>query len=161
MDSSGTAFDLLAHFDSPNVDENLRPQLRPFIGVASVLKWGAASAVLFFAASVLLKLGYCIAAEQALTHAARAAALEATLPRATRQTIVATVERRMLSKSIGTAGLQIHIQNNNDDQVAVMISVPTNAVLPPWLNAMPFHHGDVSIEGHATRSMPSRRLPRY
>jgi hypothetical protein len=171
MDSPGASLNLLAHFDSPEPDENALPRLAPSLGVTCVLKWTAAAAVLFVAVCVLLKLGYCIAAEQALTRAARAAAFEATLPRATRQSIAATVARRLASDSIATNGLQIYIRHSNapigravrlaeDDQVSVTVSVPANAVLPAWLNAIPFH-GGVSIQAHAKRRVPSRYLPRH
>jgi hypothetical protein len=171
MDSRETSHDLLAHFDSPEIDPESRRLLTPSIGVSLVLKWAAAATVLFLAACVVLKLGYCIAAEQVLTRVARAAALEATLPRASRESIVATIESRLLSTSIATSGLQIHLQHNNspighvvrlaeDDEVTVAISIPVDAVLPAWLNASPFPFGGVSIQGYAQRSIPSRQLPR-
>jgi hypothetical protein len=156
MASNGVSLELLAHFDSHQLDEAARQP----VGVIGVLKWAAAAGVLFFAACLLLAMTYCIAAERSLSQAARAGAVEATLPRATRQSIVATIERRLLSKSISTAGLHIHVHNNND-QVSVATSIPANEVLPAWLNAIPFCRGGVSIEGHAKQSMPARRLPPY
>jgi hypothetical protein len=169
MDSGETSHDWLAHFDSAEVDAESRRRLSPSIGVSIVLKWAAAATVLFLAACVVLKLAYCIAAEQALTRAARAAAFEATLPRATRESIVATIENRLLSNSIATNGLKIHIQHNNrpigrvvrlaeDDEVSVAVSVPADAILPTWLNATPLWRGGALIEARAERSIPNRYL---
>jgi hypothetical protein len=160
MDASRTSLELLAHFESAAA---------PVRGAPWVLKWTATAGVLFYAACVLLQFWYCIVAERTLTHAARAGALEATLPRATRETIVATVQRRLLSNSITTAGLRIDVRQNDapmqrdfqltdDDRVIVSLSLPANAVLPAWLNTAACWGGTPTIEARAARRTPSRHV---
>lgn len=165
MASSRTSLDLLAHFDAPKLDESSRAT----IGVTCVLKWAAALGVLFFAACILLQLAYCIAAERTLAHAARAGALEATLPRATRDSITATIQRPLARRSISLGALRIAIQQNHaplprvfrladDDHVSVVLSLPSDAVLPPWLHAMNSWTGNPLIRARAEQQIPGRRI---
>ncbi len=58
-------------------------------GVQWVLQWAAALAVLAFAGSTLIKFAYLSVAEHKLSIAARAGVLEATLPRASYQSVAA------------------------------------------------------------------------
>src|ERR1043165_2882686 len=64
-------------------------------GVRWVLQWAAAIVVLVMATNVLAEFACVVAAEHTLTIAARAGALEATLPRATYESVVATIKRRL------------------------------------------------------------------
>jgi hypothetical protein len=170
MDSSGTSFNLLAHFDSPKADETLRPQSRPSIGVVSVLKWAAAAGVLLYAACLMLEFGYCIGAEQTLSHAANAGVLEATLPRATHQSVVAAIERRLADHFISVGALQISIQHNeaplqrvyrlsDGDRLSVALSLPSDAVLPTWLKTIKRWPGNSQLRARAERRVPGRSLP--
>jgi hypothetical protein len=162
MELSRTSFDILSHFEPP-------PSTARSRGVFWVLKWAAALGVLSYAGCVLLQLAYCLAAERALSHAARAGVLEATLPRATRSSIQDMVKRRLLTGAIPTAALQIVVQQNaapmprlfrlaDGDRVSVALTVPTHAVLPAWLNAIPACGHDARIEARSERSLPSRQL---
>src|SRR3954465_13357830 len=63
-------------------------------GVCWVLAWIGALAVIAVAAGALTEFSYMLAAEHALLVAARAGAMEATLPRATYQSVTAAVDRR-------------------------------------------------------------------
>jgi len=165
MDSQGPSLELLAHFDSRKLDEAPRAP----IGTIAVLKWAAAMGVLFFAAGVLLQLTYCIAAERTLSNAARAGVLEATLPRATRDSIVRTIEHRLAGRSVSPGSLQIAIQKNDaplqriyrlaeDDRVSVTLALPFSAVSPTWLRAMTFWTGDPPVRARAEQRIPGRRL---
>jgi hypothetical protein len=117
----------------------------------------------------LLQLAYCVAAERALLHAARAGVLEATLPRATRESVVETIERRLVGYSISDRALQIALQMNDapvqrayrlaeGDRVSVALAMPANAVLPGWLRAVNLWTGGSLIEARAEKQMPSRGL---
>jgi hypothetical protein len=165
MDSTSASLELLAHFDSLDLDESSRPP----IGVIDVLKWAVALSVIFFAGCVLLQLGYCMAAERVLSHAARAGALEATLPRATRESVVQSIERRLPDISYAASDLQIAIRHNDapiqrvfrladDDRVSVTISLPVDAALPTWLRKVGFWRDAPRVEASAERRVPGRQL---
>src|SRR5437764_1142099 len=64
-------------------------------GVGWVLAWAGALAVLATGAGVLTEFAYVLAAERTLSVAARAGAMEATLPRATYQSVTAAVDGRL------------------------------------------------------------------
>ncbi len=168
MDSGRVSYNLLAHFDPPVADEPSPPRAS-MRGVRWVLTWACALAVLFIAGCVLIQFGYCMAAEQALARAARAGVLEATLPRATQQTISEAIERRLAGSSMSTDRLQITTLRNDvpvrrvfrpaaDDRLTVALAVPADAVLPAWLRAVDFWRGDSPIQARAERRMPGRRL---
>jgi hypothetical protein len=169
MDSSRTSLELLAHFEPPIERQSLSPYRPSQRGVSWILKWAAALSVLFVAACALLQFGYCLAAEQALARAAQAGALEATLPRASQQTIVETIERRLTGYSIPTDRLQIAVLQNglpirrafritDDDRISITLSLPADAALPAWLRAVAFWHGESQIEARAERRIPGRQL---
>lgn len=134
-----------------------------------VLRWYAALATLFVAASILAQFGYCLAAERILARAARAGALEATLPRATLQSVAQSVERRLevypqltdrLRFSLQQNGAPIRglIQARDGDRLAVTLAVPMREVLPGWLRVVCFWRADARIEARAERQRPGRRL---
>src|SRR6185369_12669864 len=64
-------------------------------GVRWVLAWAGALAVLMIAVGILTEFAYVLAAERTLSIAARAGAMEATLPRATYQSVTAAVDRQL------------------------------------------------------------------
>src|SRR4051812_7046983 len=121
MESAQTSHECIAHFDRPKslsmpdfewVDEVLpfeptgSPSLRAterYIevpretrrGIRWVLAWAGALAVITIAFGILTEFAYVLAAERTLSVAARAGAMEATLPRATYQSVMMTVDRRL------------------------------------------------------------------
>ncbi len=88
------------------------PSVAQTRGVGWVLQWAAVAAVLGFAASVLVEFAYLVSAEHALNVAARAGAVEATLPRATVQSITAVVERRLAGYPELSGQLQLNLVQN-------------------------------------------------
>lgn len=169
MDSSRTSLELLAHFEPPSEHESLRLQGVPLRGVPWVVKWAAALGVLFIAACVLLQFAYYAAAERTLALAAQAGALEATLPRATQQSVVETIDRRLAGYSIPSGALRISVLQNgaparralriaDDDRISVTLSLEATTVLPNWLRAVAFWNGESQIEARAERQIPGRQL---
>jgi hypothetical protein len=167
MDAAHTSLDLIAHFDDavrPHTARDL-----PMRGVGWVLQWAAACAVLFFAASVLIEFGYCLSAEQALARSARAGVLEATLPRATHQSVASIIDRRLVDYPTLSNRLRFSFHHNgvpvtaaldprDGDRLTVILAAPTDAALPQWLRAMKFWRRDGQIEVRAERQMPGRQL---
>jgi hypothetical protein len=169
MAASKTSIDLLAHFDARVESHSLSEHGVSRYGALWVLKWAAALGIIVLATNVLLQFAYGLAAERTLLNAARAGALEATLPRATYESIEAVVRRRLAGRSLSIADVRIAIQHNGfplprvfrllgDDRVSVTLSVPANAALPGWLRAAMFWNGGSFIEATAERQVPSRRL---
>src|SRR5262245_2189949 len=99
MDDIQTSLQLLSHFDDSaapaTAEVGLTPRIERTLGIGWVLKWTVAMAVLLYATTVLTEFGYSLAAEQLLAHAARAGALEATLPRATVHTVEQSIRRQL------------------------------------------------------------------
>jgi hypothetical protein len=139
----------------------------PSRGVLWVLRWAAALAVLFFSCGVLTEFAYCLAAEHTIARAARAGALEATLPRATTKSIAQSVARRLTSYP-GTCGQTRLVIEQNDkptlgrlklqpgDRISVHVGVPSTTVIPRWLGRLKFWHGNPRIEASAERTIPGR-----
>jgi hypothetical protein len=195
MDSGQASDDLLAHFDRPKTlempDFEWIDDLLPFEPAASpscraidcyievprdtrrgirwVLAWSGALAVLTIAAGILSEFGYVLAAERTLSVAARAGAMEATLPRATYQSIMAAVDRRLtqyplLAKQLhlsifqnGTL-VQSQIRQHEGDLFAVTISGPSSSAVPQWLRNLAYWRGESAIHAHAERQLPGRKL---
>jgi hypothetical protein len=141
----------------------------PTRGVGWVLCWAGAIAVLACATSVLTQFAFTVAAENALNAAARAAAVEATLPRATYQTIWETVERRLASYPDLAQQLQFSLLQNGTpaggrfraaagDRITVELSAPTFSALPDWLRRISFRQEQAPIHGRAERDVPGRKL---
>jgi hypothetical protein len=171
MDAVRDAYDPLAHFERPaTLELAALAQRRCTRGVGWVLQWYAALATLCVAVSILAQFGYCLAAERTLARAARAGALEATLPRATLQSVAQTVERRLagfspqvadrLRFSLQQNGAPIRgvIQAREGDRLSVNLAIPTREVLPRWLRTICFWRADAQIEVHAERQIPVRQL---
>lgn len=140
-------------------------------GARWVMRWFIALAVLFVASSVLLEFAYCLVAEHTVMRAARAGALEATLPRATTYTISETVARRLADYSSGAEQMSLAIHRNNrpaagrwiarpGDRISVSVTLPSTAVLPRWLARVKFWHGSPPIEASAERDVPGRMIGR-
>jgi hypothetical protein len=167
MDRAPVSFELLAHFDKPSEPRPLRRV--PVRGVRWVLQWAAALGVLYVAGCVLAQFAYCLTAERTLLRAARAGALEATLPRATRESIRESIERRLTSQSWPPDALQIRVQQNglpiagqyhtcDGDQVSVTLTIPAAVVIPQWLRRTSFWSECSQIEIRADRRVPARKL---
>ncbi len=142
---------------------------RPTRGIGWVLQWAAALAVLAFAASVLIEFAYLFAAERQLALAARAGALEATLPRATYQSVTAAVERRLTRYPRLAGRLQLtllqngslvrpHFRQNDGDRFSITLTVPNSAVEPDWLHTIMFWRSESKVQSDAERQMPGRKL---
>jgi hypothetical protein len=134
-----------------------------------VLCWASAIAVLACTASVLTQFACVVAGENALNAAARAAAVEATLPRATYQTIWATVERRLAKYPDLAQQLQFNLLQNGTstrgrfraaagDQITVELSAPASALLPDWLRRLAFRQDQAPVHGRAEGNVPGRKL---
>jgi len=170
MDAAPTADDLLRHFDpDQEAAPRFSPRGLPTRGIRWVLKWFAALGVLSFAASSLVEFAYLTAAEQTLARAARAGALEATLPRATMRSITDTVQRRIAAHPALSSRLRLMVENNGrpvvgphlpqqGDHLSVTLTASTRAVLPHWLRTLRFWESDQPIRVRIERTMPGRVL---
>lgn len=138
-------------------------------GVAWVLRWAAASGVLFFSTAVLAEYAFCLAAELTLVRAARAGALEATLPRATQRSVAETVGRRLKSLPLATGRWRLAIRQNDQpilgpltlrpgDRLTVSITIPRRGALPRWLSSLKFWGGNERIVTQAERRIPGRQI---
>jgi hypothetical protein len=146
------------------------PQMRRR-GIRWVLAWGAALAAIAAMACVLLEFAYVAAAEHSLIVAARAGAMEATLPRATYQSVTAAIEHRLVAQPLLTEQLSVAFAKNGDlvqqpyfgqsggDRFEVTLSVPNHAALPNWLPALSIWGGNSKITAHAVQKLPGRKLP--
>lgn len=170
MANSADSLELLSYFDGPA--ERERQLSSPVVrtrGVRWVLLWATALGMLVVASSILMQFAYCVAAERALGYAARAGAIEATLPRATHESITNVVRRRLEEHAIPTAQLNITVRRNDlplprmfrvldDDRIAVSVAMPTESALPAWLRAVAFGRGEPFIHAVAEQRMPGKQL---
>jgi hypothetical protein len=101
-------------------------------GVGWVLEQAALIAVLVMTATALTAFAYELAAERALARAAAAGLREAALPRATTESVEATVRRRLAGGLALDRAARVRLARAGD-RLAINLSVPTAAVLPRWL----------------------------
>jgi hypothetical protein len=138
-------------------------------GVCWVLAWAGALAVITIAAGVLIEFAYVLAAERTLLIAARAGAMEATLPRATYQSVTVVVDRRLNQYPSLAAQVQLSLLQNgtlvqsqfrqhDGDRFAITLSGPSSAAVPAWLSTLICWRGDSAIQAHAEQQMPGRKL---
>ncbi len=196
MDKNHAADDLIGHFGQPQtlnlpdfewVEDVVSPEPEIAAGVSSehdrfievplitrrgvgwVLTWASALAVIAFATAILIEFTYVLTAERALHVAARAGAMEATLPRATYQSVAATIERRLANYPSLAERLQLSLQQNGvlvqsqfrqheGDQIMISLSAPRSAASPGWLQTWTKRQGDSTIHARAERQIPGRRL---
>ena len=155
---------------APLSEESIELPRSPKRGIRWVLQWTAALAVLVYAASVLTEFAYLLAAEHTMALAARAGVMEATLPRATYQSVTATIERHLtgyprLVKQMHVSLLQNgslvqrQLSQNDGDRFAIMLWAPNNSVVPDWLRVFTVWHNDARIQAHAEHRVPGRKLP--
>lgn len=162
----------IAHSDPP-VDWDLIDALpdRPTYtrGVGWVLLWAGSLAVFAVAAGTLAQVGYLIAAEHSLNVAARAAAMEATLPRANYQSVVATVNRRLESQPQLAGHLTLTMLQNGvpvlerfqareGDRFSVTLSAPATSAIPDWLEQFSWWREPSRLTAEATSQLPGRKL---
>lgn len=141
-------------------------------GIPWVLGWTAAIAVVAVSVGAMTQFAYLVAAEHSLARAARAGATEATLPRATYQSVMAAIERRLISYpnlndqlnvTITQNGSLVHqpyIHQTSGDEFSVALSASKNAAVPAWLRRLPIWYDDGRIRVHAEQKLPGRKLPR-
>lgn len=138
-------------------------------GVGWVLAWAGALAVFAIAAGMLIEFAYVLAAERTLEIAARAGAMEATLPRATYQSVAAVIDRRMNNYSGLAKQLRFSLLQNGElvqsqfrqregDRFTIMLSGPGGAAVPWWLRTLMFWRGEWAIHAYAERQLPRRKL---
>jgi len=138
-------------------------------GVGWVLAWAGALAVLVIAAGVLIEFACVLAAERTLSIAARAGAMEATLPRATYQSITAAVDRRLSQYPLLAKQLHLSLLQNDalvqsqflpheGDRFAISLSGPSSSAIPDWLRILIFWRGESAIQAHAEQQLPGRKL---
>jgi hypothetical protein len=139
-------------------------------GVLWVLQWAAAAAVLLIAATILVEFVRMAIAEHSLQIAARAALVEATLPKATYQSIAATIDRKLADYSQLHEALQFTLTQNGQpvmqsfrvtegDDLAITVSLPAGALTPAWLRPLAFWSTSSPLIAHAERQVPGRKLP--
>jgi hypothetical protein len=197
MDVDRTSYELLSHFERPktavlddfewvdatdsaaNDDAPGAPDAgcvqvpapRPTLGVRWVIQWAAGLVILAIAANVLVEFGYLLAAEHSLNLAARSGAVEATLPRATYQSITAAVERRLADYPHLQGRLQLTLLQNgkaagqqfrasNGDRISITISAAPSSFVPGWLRTLTFWRDEAPIIARAEREVPGRKLKR-
>lgn len=173
MDRDHTSYDLLAHFgpsDDSEPDAGITVVARRHIRDARwVLKWAAALATLVVAAATLLQFAYLMAAERTLYVAARAGAMEATLPRATYQSVQAAVERRLsgysrmhgrvqltLLRDGQAVGRQLHA--GDGVRFSLIVRAQASAAVPTWLVKLTPWRSDQPLLARAERTVPGRQL---
>jgi hypothetical protein len=138
-------------------------------GIGWVLPWTGALAVLAIAAGLLAEFACIASAEHALSNAARAAAIEATLPRATYQSVAATVERRLarypalakrvlLTLSQNGVPVQTQFRQHEGERITVSLSAPESAGIPRWLQRFSFRRIDSRMQAEAEQLVPGRKL---
>ncbi len=171
MDAARDFYDPLAHFERSTTLDGVAPARRAGTrGVGWVLQWYAALVTLLVAASILAELGYLLRAERTLARAARAGALEATLPRATAQSVAQVVQRRLagypphvadrvrFSLHQNGAPLRGVVQARQGDRLSVSLALPAREVLPRWLRPICFWHAGSQIAVRAEQQIPGRNL---
>ncbi len=173
MDTSPTTLQLLSHFDgdtTPAAAEiEIVPRVQPTRGIGWVLKWTAAAVVLFYSTTVLTEFAYSLAAEQLLVRAARAAVLEATLPRATVHSVEQLVLRRLGDAVASQGGVKLALLQNGvgvskklqplgGDRLSISLAMPAQALMPDWLRTLTLWRGSAIVQARAERIMPGRKL---
>lgn len=173
MDREHTSFELLAHFD-PHDEVVAAPKTRAVVAhrvrdARWVIKWAAAIAILIVAGATLLEFAYLMAAERTLSFAARAGAMEATLPRATYDSVRTTIERRLAGYSQMQSQLQIlllrdgqpagkRLAASDGTRYSIVVKTPAAAALPPWLIKLTPWRSEQPLTAHAERTVPGRQL---
>jgi hypothetical protein len=172
MESTGTPRELIASFTSRfSGDPPWQKAETHARGVGWVLQWASVVGVFFVASCFLVEFAYCLSAERTLARAARAGAVEATLPQATYRSVADIVRRHFAGNAELAAQSRIAVLHNGapetglfqplgGDRMAVTITVPVCAVLPRWLGLLRLPRGNSHIKAHAGREVSGRSLRR-
>jgi hypothetical protein len=166
---ANSSIELLAHFE-PDVASTVT-RSASMRGVGWVLRWAAAIGVLFVAASILIEFAYCLDAEHTLARAARAGAVEATLPRASYQSVCASVERRLAGYRSSQDTLRVELEQNGvpvrgnlavrgGDEFSVAVTVPAASVVPAWLRGVSVWRSESELTARAIEGVPGKELGR-
>jgi hypothetical protein len=171
MDANDPAFPQFSVFDDPvrAAPDEGGPWL-PTRGAGWVLRWAVVPAVLFASFVSLARFACTLRAEHSLARAAQAAALEATLPDATVESVSAAAQRRLPGLAAKSGALTIHLEQNGvpvggalrprqSDRWSVTLAVPRWAVLPGWLRVASGWQSERTIEVRAERRVPGRAMP--
>jgi hypothetical protein len=154
--------DLIQRSGAPLSDEAPSPARRDALWV---LKWAAAVVVIVMAAGILVEFGASLAAERALRRAAEAGIVEATLPRATSQSVLSTIERRLPKHSIDPRKLNFTLLDNGNsvtgrvqaregDRLSVILSANVSSPVSNWFNK----NSRAPLTVRTEREVPGRRL---
>jgi hypothetical protein len=175
MDTDQASLHLLSHFDQTAADTVVDTApvspVRPTRGILWVMKCACTAASLIYGATLLTECAYSLAAEQLLARAARAGVLEATLPRATIESVEQSVERRLTGHLTSPGELRILLLDNGacvtkklqprgGDRLSIALTIPAQALMPNWLRALTSWRSEAKIAAHAERTMPGRQLSR-
>ncbi|MCC7474950.1 MAG: hypothetical protein IT425_06110 [Pirellulales bacterium] len=170
--------ELLSHFDCPEaiytaseVAAYEATTAAPQRGMGWVLQWSAALGVIIVAGCVLIEFGHVAVAEQSLHRAARAGAMEATLPRATLRSVTESVERSLKEYPHWAGHLRISLLQNGrpvarrfqavgGDRFSITLLAPTDEVVPTWLGILSPWLGENRITARAEREVPGRHVAR-
>jgi hypothetical protein len=115
-------------------------------GPGWVLAWAAACALILLVATLLLQFALLLVNERYLVHAARQALIEASLPRATHESVAAAAGRALggrphlasmlLTETRVNGRVQLHATPWSaapGDVVTVRVATLASAVVPDWL----------------------------
>jgi hypothetical protein len=149
------------------VDETLEDSVQPLARRDTfwVLKWAAAATVFAVSAATLCEYGSTLAAEHALRQAAEAGIVEATLPRASRQTVLNAIERRLPQNSIDPRELNFtlladgqpvtgRLKPREGDRLSIILSANISSPFSAWLNK----NGRAPLTVRTDREVPGRHL---
>ena len=148
----------------PEPREDITEVAMPVRDIGWVVKWAAAIAVFVTAGRYLVEFAGTIATEHALHQAAQAGVVEATLPRASRQSVLDTVERRLAKTSIDARQLNLTLLENDipitgrihptqGDRISVVLSADVGSAWS-WFNK----NGRAPLTVRSEREVPGRRL---
>ncbi len=111
--------------------------------------WAAAGSLLIFVAILLLQFGLLLANQRKLSRAAQRAATEATLPRATPESVAQAARRALRGNPRLAAAIQtmthvngslqhaaIELQVEPGDALTVHVAASATAAVPDWLRCV-------------------------
>jgi len=138
-------------------------------GVLWVLRWAATLGVITAAVAFIASFGYIKAADHAIESAARAAVTEATLPRASFESIELVVARRLAHypQLGGDVQLQVTVDGLpvlgwvhavGGDLVTVTVAAPRSKMVPAWLTSLGVRQAEHEIVATVERTMPGRKV---
>lgn len=173
MENPPTSSEFVSHFERADRSESAAAiELPAFAKVRDarwVLRWAAAFTTLVIAAGTLIEFGYLMAAERMLNFAARAGAMEATLPRATYDSVLGAVERRLAGYSQMKGHVQLTLLQDGKPvkrllpagggvRFSVVLQAPASAAVPGWLTKLTPWRTAEPLLARADRTALGRQL---